>query len=234
MWDAVPADGDEPSLVLSLKSPDGDCGFPGNAEVTVTYTLTKDNALMIHYEATADADTLMNMTNHTYFNLNGHASGRIDNHRLWLDSSFYTPNRPDAVPTGEILCVKGTPFDFTGDRTIGEGLLSGYEQIAMFGGYDHNFALNGVGYRKSAVLKGDKSGIVMEMYTDRPGVQLYSAMGCQKGVLQKEGAEYGPYNAVCLETQCFPGSTSYSHFPGAVLRKGDKYDTVTTYKFIQE
>lgn len=234
IWDACDCDGEEPSLTLKLTSHDGDGGFPGNVNAKVTYTLTKDNALMIHYEATTDADTLVNMTNHTYFNLNGHASGRVDNHTLQIDSSFYTPNDENSLPTGEVLSVEGTPFDFTNPRFIGDGLSSQHPQITLFGRYDHNFVLNGAGYRKAATLKGDQSGIMMEMYTDRPGVQIYTPKSPSKGDDYKGGVQYVPYSGVCLETQCFPNSTRFSHFPGAVLRKGEKYNTITTYKFTQE
>ncbi len=234
IWDVRECDSEEPTLVLELKSPDGDCGFPGNADVKVTYTLTKDNALMIHYEAVADADTIVNMTNHTYFNLNGHASGSVDNHKLQIESDFYTPNYESSLPTGEILSVSGTPFDFTKPKSIGEGLSSDHPQITAFGRYDHNFVLRGFGYRRAATLIGDKSAILMEMYTDRPGVQVYTPKSASKGNDYKDGVTYEPYGGVCLETQCFPDSIHFSHFPDSVLKKGEKYDTTTTYKFIQE
>ena len=232
IWNAEVSDGEEPALKLSLKSPDGEEGFPGNVEVLVTYTVKRDNSLEIHYCGESDADTVLNMTNHAYFNLNGHNSGVVDNHALWLDCDFYTPNNEACVPTGEVLSVKGTPFDFSTEKTLGEGFASEHPQIKMFGGYDHNFVLNGRGFRKVGVCKGDKTGIVMEMYTDCPAVQIYSGNMIEEGRVCKDGALYSIHGGVCFETQVFPNSLKFSHFPGAILKKGDKYDTVTTYKFI--
>ncbi len=232
IWDAEMVDGDEPSLVLSTTSPDGEEGFPGNVKVTVTYTLTNDNSIKIHYEGESDADTVLNMTNHAYFNLNGHSSGSIDNHTLWLDCSFYTPNTDECIPTGEVLSVKNTPFDFSTKETMGERFKSQHEQIKMFGGFDHNFALNGRGYRKVGSFKGDKTGIVMEMYTDLSGLQIYSGNMIEKDRVCKDGNVYGTHHGICFETQVFPNNLKFSHFPSSILKKGEKYDTVTSYKFI--
>ena len=232
VWDAESFDGEEPSLVLSLVSPDGEEGFPGEATVKVTYTVTNDNAIRIHYEAECDQDTVMNLTNHAYFNLNGHTSGTVDNHKLWMNSSFYTPNTKECFPTGEVLSVSGTPFDFRTEKTLGEGFASDYEQIKMFGGYDHNFALDGRGMRLCVKLTGDETGIVMETYTDQSGVQLYTGNMMASDRVCKDGAVYGTHNALCLETQAFPNCLKHSHFPGAILNKGQKYDTTTEYKFI--
>ena len=232
VWNAQMQEGTEPALILTLCSPDGEEGFPGNADVKVTYTVTAENALRIHYEAICDADTVINLTNHTYFNLNGHASGSTDNHLLQIDSSFYTPNNSECLPTGEILSTKGTAFDFTSFKTVAEALAMKHPQTELFGGFDHNFVLNGTGYRKAAVLKGDKSGITMEMYTDRPAVQLYTANGMQKDRVCKEGAIYTPHSGLCLETQAYPNNLKFSHFPTSILRKGEKYDTTTEFRFV--
>lgn len=232
IWEAETIDGDEPSLVLSLTSPDGEEGFPGTVDVKVTYTLTKDNSLKIHYIGESDADTVLNMTNHAYFNLNGHAEGHVDGHSLWLDSDFYTPNSEECLPTGEVLSVKNTPFDFTTDDLIGPRFESEHEQIRMFGGFDHNFALNGCGYRKIARFAGDKTGIVMEIYTDQKGMQIYSGNLIEEGRVCKDAAVYSLHGGVCFETQAFPNSTRFSHFPGSILKKGEIYDTTTSYKFI--
>ncbi len=234
VWDRVIIDGEEPSLVLSTVSPDGEEGFPGEVRVKVTYTLTADNSIRIHYEGVTDADTILNMTNHSYFNLNGHSSGSIDGHKLWIDSDFYTPNTEECMPYGEILTVKGTPFDFKTNETLGERLKSNHSQIKMFNGYDHNFALNDMGYRLCATLIGNKSGITMEMYTDQPAVQIYSGNSIDAERACKDGAKYRIHGAICLETQVFPNNMKYSHFPNGILRKNEKYDTMTTYKFIQE
>ena len=231
IWDAEAVDGDEPSLVLTLESPDGEEGFPGNVSVKVTYTVTAEDSLKIHYEATTDADTIINLTNHSYFNLNGHNSGSVDGHTLCMSASFFTPNTDQCMPYGEILSVEGTPFDMRDGIRLADGFASTYELITKFGGYDHNFVLDGSGYRKYATAKGDKSGIVMECYTDLPGVQLYSGNMIQQNRVCKDGAVYDVHHAFCLETQKFPNSTSYPFFPTVVVRKGEKYDTVSEYKF---
>ncbi len=232
IWNVEMINEEEPSLVLSVTSPDGEEGFPGTVNVQVTYTLTNDNSLKIHYVGKADADTILNMTNHAYFNLNGHSSGSIENHSLWLDSDFYTPNTDDCIPTGEILSVNNTPFDFTKEHTIGEGLKSEHDQIEKFGGFDHNFILNGDGYRKIGRCTGDKTGISMEIYTDQIGMQIYSGNMIEEGRICKDGTIYGKHHGICFETQGFPNSINVSHFPSTVLRKGEKYNTVTLYKFV--
>lgn len=231
IWDFKMIDKDEPALELTLNSPDGDEGYPGNLEVKVTYTLTCDNAISIHYEGICDSDTVLNMTNHSYFNMNGHDSGSVDNQKLWLDSDFYTPNTIECMPNGEVLSVKGTPFDFKTDITLGEHFASEHEQVAAFGGFDHNFALNGYGYRLAGKLTGDKTGISMEMYTDCSGVQIYTCNKPYTSRVCKDGAIYSEHGAICLETQCFPNALKFSHFPNGFLNKGDKYDKTTTYKF---
>lgn len=233
VWDAQEVDGNEPSLVLTTSAFDGEEGFPGNVTVKVTYTLTEDNSLVIHYEGETDADTVMNLTNHAYFNLNGHNSGTVDGHKLSLNCDFYTPNSDECMPTGEILSVKGTPFDFSTDATMGERFASDHEQIKLFGGFDHNFVLCGRGYRKFGEFKGDKTGIVMEMYTDLPGVQIYSGNKIEKDRVCKDGAVYDTHDGVCFETQVFPNNLSFSHFPTSILKKGQKYDTTTAYKFVK-
>lgn len=231
LWEGRAIDGEEPSLELTLTSHDGEEGFPGEVKVKVTYTLKSDNTFEIHYEGESDRDTVLNMTSHSYFNLNGHNSGDIKSHTLWLDSDFYTPNSPEHMPYGEIHSVRGTAFDFKTNETLGEKLDSDFEQIKMSGGIDHNFALSGDGYRLVASLKGDKTGITMETYTDQRGMQIYTANVMQKDKISKDGAFYDAFSGVCLETQAFPNNLKYSHFPSAVLRKGEKYNTVTAYKF---
>lgn len=232
IWNAEMIDDEEPSLVLTTTSPDGEEGFPGNLDIQVTYTLTNDNSLKIHYVGNTDADTVLNMTNHAYFNLNGHSSGNIDNHTLWLDSDFYTPNSIECIPTGEVSSVKNTPFDFSTKDSMGMRFVSENEQIKMFGGFDHNFALNGRGYRKVGRFEGDKTGILMEIYTDQSGIQLYSGNMIDERRVCKDGEFYGIHQGICFETQAFPNSMKFSHFPGVILKKDESYDTVTTYKFI--
>jgi len=232
IWDAQTIDEEEPKLILSLTSPDGEEGFPGEVNVQVTYCVKNDNSIQISYFGESDEDTVLNMTNHSYFNMNGHDSGTIEKHSLYLASDFYTPNTDECVPTGEVLSVKGTPFDFSTPENLGERISSSHEQIKKFNGFDHNFALKGHGYREVGSFKGDKSGITMKIYTDQSGVQLYSGNMIEKGRVCKDGAVYDTYYAICLETQAFPNAVEFSHFPGAVLKKGEKYQTVTAYKFI--
>lgn len=232
VWDSEIFNSEEPSLTLSSVSADGEEGFPGTANIQVTYTLTNDNELRIHYIAECDSDTVLNMTNHSYFNLNGHSSGRVDKHSIWLNSEFYTPNTDECIPTGEILSVKNTPFDFSTDELLEERFNSCHEQIKKFNGFDHNFAINGRGYRKAGIFKGDQTGISMEIYTDQSGVQIYSGNVIEEGCVCKDGAVYGTHHGVCFETQAFPNSLKFSHFPSAILKTGEKYDTVTVYKFI--
>lgn len=230
IWDALIVD--EASLVLSTISPDGEEGFPGNVNIQVTYTLTNDNCLKIHYVGESDEDTVLNMTNHTYFNLNGHSSGVIDNHMLWIDSDFYTPNSNECIPTGEVLSVKNTPFDFSVEDVLKDRLKSKHEQVKKFGGFDHNFVLNGRGYRKVRKCTGDKTGIVMEIYTDQSGMQVYSGNMIEEKRVCKDGTTYSKHHGICFETQSFPNSMKFTHFSNSILIKGEKYDTVTSYKFI--
>ncbi len=234
IWNAEAIDGDEPQLVLSLFSPDGDQGFPGNAEIKVTYTLTKSNSLKIHYEGICDTDTVINMTNHSYFNLNGHNSGDVLGHTLWMNSSFFTPNSDLCVADGTVISVQNTPFDFTNKKNVGMDIHDSCYQIQNFRGYDHNFAINGRGFRKFAELTGDKTGITMQCFTDRPGVQLYTANFLTSDIPCKDGARYTTHSGLCLETQGFPNALKYSHYPSTIIKKGEKYDSITEFKFIQK
>ncbi len=232
IWNAEIIDGDEPSLILSLFSPDGEEGFPGNVNVRVIYTLTEDNSIRIQYFGESDSDTVLNMTNHTYFNLNGHRGGKIYNHSLWIDSNFYTPLSEKGFPNGEVLSVRGTPLDFNSESVVGDSLGAFHEQIRLAGGIDHNFVLKGNGYRKVGKVKSDKTGIVMEIYTDRLGMQIYTCNEIEREINGKERALYSKHCGVCFETQAFPNSLKFSHFPSSILKKGEKYRTMTAYKFI--
>lgn len=233
IWDVETVDGDEPELKLSIVSPDGEEGFPGTVKVSVTYTLTKENALKIHYTAVSDKDTVLNMTNHAYFNLGGHASGTIEKQIMQINAEFYTPNTDECMPSGEILSVMGTPFDFRVPKPIGQDIDADFEQIEMFDGYDHNFALSQNGYSLAAIAKCLKNGIAMEVYTDKPGIQLYTSNMLDDGVY-KDGATYGKHSAFCLETQYFPNAMKNNHFISPVLKAGDMYDFTTEYKFFVE
>lgn len=229
IWNAEIFDGEEPRLELETDSPDGEEGFPGNMKVKVTYTLTKENALRIHYTAESDKDTLCNLTNHSYFNLAGHDK-KIYNQILQMNSGFYTPNDKEGMPTGEVLSVTGTPFDFRVPKPIGQDINADFEQVKMVGGFDHNFAVEGRGFRTFAVAKCLETGITMEVKSDQDSVQLYTANMLEDGIY-KDGAGYGTHSAFCLETQCFPNAMAHSHYPGPILKKGEIYDSVTEYIF---
>lgn len=231
IWTAEMNDAAEPQLKLTLTSPDGEEGFPGTAEVTVIYTLTMDNAVRIAYSGVCDADTLMNLTNHTYFNLNGHGSGVIDTQTVQLDADFYTPNTNECMPNGEIRSVAGTAFDLRKEKAFAEVFASQEDQIRMFDGFDHNFCLRGSGYRTVGCMRGDQSGIVMEIETDCPGVQIYTGNGIAESDICKDGVSYRKHQGVCFETQAFPNAMAYSHFPSIVLKKGEVYQTTTAYQF---
>jgi len=230
-WDVkIVNDGDEPELKFGLFSPDGEEGFPGNLNVEMSYKLTAENSLIINYNAVSDADTVVNLTNHSYFNLAGHDAGVIDDQILQLNCSFFTPNTADCTPYGEIRPVKGTAHDFTTPKKFAEGFNKGDEQVELFNGFDHNFVIDGRGYRKFAVAYNPENGICMECFTDKPGVQLYTGcmLDCQDG---KDGAHYGIHGAFCLETQYFPNSMKCAHFPSPILKANEKYDFTTEYKF---
>ena len=222
---------DKNSVIFNRISPDGENGFPGEFDVSVKYEFTEDNELRIHYQGICDEPTVANMTNHSYFNLAGHASGTINNQILQINSEFYTPNDSECMPTGEVLSVMGTPFDFRAPKPIGQDINADFEQIEMFGGYDHNFAISGRGYRLCAIAKCLENGITMEVYTDKPGVQLYTSNGLPEGIY-KEGAKYSTHQAFCLETQYFPNGMKNSHFIAPILKVGDEYNFTTEYKFI--
>jgi len=234
VWDAeIVQSNNEEHLQLSYRSKDGEEGYPGNLDVRVTYTLTNDNAIKIEYFAVSDKDTVVNLTNHAYFNLSGHASGDILEHQLMINADRFTLINDQCIPTGEIKEVKGTPMDFTSLTPIGPGLLSGYEQIDFGKGYDHNWVLNvsGKGPEKAAELYDPKSGRVMEVLTTKPRIQFYSGNFIKENEAGKDGARYNKRSGLCLETQYFPNALKHKHFPSPILRAGERYQHTTIYKF---
>jgi len=230
VWDAKKLN--DQTLELTYLSKDMEEGFPGNLRIKVTYTLTDDNSLKIDYEATTDKTTVVNLTNHTYFNLNGEGSGSILNHSVQLNADNYTPVDSTLIPTGKIETVKGTPFDFTKPETIGARINDDNQQLKNGKGYDHNFVLNKHDMKMPvALVKGDKTGIVMEIYTEEPGLQFYSGNFMQGKNTMKYGEKDGNRTAFAMETQHFPDSPNQPQFPSTVLKPGETYKTQSIYKF---
>ncbi|TKC06058.1 aldose epimerase family protein [Pedobacter frigoris] len=232
VWDASRPDAQ--TLVLSYLSKDMEEGFPGNLNVKVTYTLTDDNELKMDYEATTDKKTVVNLTNHAFFNLNGEGSGTILNHNLQIFADQYTPVDTTLIPLGKNISVKATPFDFTTATTIGKRIEEANDQLKAGKGYDHNFVLNGtkgMGMTHAGTVKGDKSGIVMDIYTQEPGLQFYSGNFMQSKNVFKGGTKDDFRTALALETQHFPDSPNQVAFPSTVLSPGQTYKTSSIYKF---
>jgi aldose 1-epimerase len=220
-------------VVLSYSSPEGEEGYPGTLEATVTYELTNENELIIHYKATTDAPTVVNLTHHSYFNLRGQGKGSILDHELTLNAAFYTPVDNGLIPTGEILSVAGTPMDFTRPRPIGSRIDETFEQLQFGGGYDHNWVLDktGGGMTFAARLYDPDSGRQMEIFTEEPGIQFYSGNFLDGSLAGKDGRVYHYRYGLCLETQHFPDSPNKGHFPSTRLDPGEVYETRTVHRF---
>lgn len=230
VWEAKALD--KQSLELTYLSKDMEEGFPGNLNLKVIYTLTDDNALKISYEAVTDKNTVVNLTNHAFFNLNGEQSGTILKHLVKINADKYTPVDTTLIPLGTLAMVKGTPFDFTVAKTIGDRVDALNDQLKNGKGYDHNFVLNShTPDQPVAVVTGDQSGIVMSVYTDQPGLQFYSGNFMQGKNTMKGNHKDDFRTAFALETQHFPDSPNQKSFPSTVLKPGEKYNSVSTYKF---
>lgn len=229
IWNAEPGDN---CVVFTISDADGSMGFPGNKEVQVTYTVTDENELKIEYYVTSDKKTLINMTNHTYFNLAGHNSGNIEAHKLCIHASHYTPIFERLIPTGELADVAGTPFDFRTMKTVGDDIEADDIQLKYGQGYDHNYALDDFDgtLRKAASVEEPTTGRKMDVFTDQPGLQFYAG-SCIKPETGKEGAVYGKRSGLCLETQCFPNAINQPDFQDVVYGPDRPYKTTTIYKF---
>lgn len=236
VWDAKTRKSEDGvSLILTRTSPDGEEGYPGNLETTVTYTVTDANELRIDYRATTDKPTVVNLTNHTYFNLEGHGAGSILDHVLTIRAAKFTPTDDTGIPTGELRPVAGTPLDFTKAKPIRRDIGADDEQISFGKGFDHNYVLDGEAgkLRTVARISAPESGRIMEVATTEPGMQLYTANFMSK-MDGKDGATYDFRGAFCLETQHFPDSPNQPSFPSTRLDPGKVYETTTVYRFLIE
>jgi aldose 1-epimerase len=234
VWKAEPLESDN-AVRFHYRSPDGEEGYPGNLDATVTYTLTKDNALQIDFRAKTDQATPVNLAHHSYFNLSGPSSGNILDHEMMIAADRYTPTDEGLIPTGKIEAVKGTALDFTTPTPIGKRI----EQLKNVpgGGYDHNFVLRGgegKGPHLAARVRDPKSGRILEVWTTEPGVQLYTGNFLDGKVKGKGGVVYNKHQGFCLEAQHFPDAVNHPNFPSVILQPGAEYSQRTSYKFLAE
>ena len=239
VWDATAVNGSEgeSALRLSRLSPDREEGYPGTLAVEITYALSDDNALRVDYRATTDQPTIVNLTNHSYFNLSGEGSGTILDHELELNADAYTPVDATSIPTGEIVPVAGTPFDFTASHLIGARIRDGASEQLRFGhGYDHNFVLNrssrdDARLIPAARLHDPASGRILTISTTEPGIQFYSGNLLDSTLAGTSGRVYRQSDGVALETEHFPDSPNHPEFPSTELRPGEEYTSTTVYAF---
>jgi aldose 1-epimerase len=234
VWQATPSSGPwGASLRLTYTDPDGHNGFPGTVSNTVTYTLTSGNALRIDYKASTDKPTVINLTNHTYFNLAGEGTGTVNNQLLWINAGRYTPVNTNLIPTGQLAPVAGTPLDFTRPKPIGQEINSGFEQMLLAHGYDFNWVLNrdrpGLGLAAGAM--DPASGRVLRTYTTEPGLQVYTGNFLAGELVGTSGHTYRQSDAFTLETQHFPDSPNQPSFPSTVLNPGQTFSSTTIYAF---
>ena len=233
VWTAREIPGERPALELTYLSKDGEEGYPGNLSAKVVYSLTDDNALRIDYTATTDKDTVLNLTNHSYFNLAGQGNGDVLKHHIMINADRFTPIDRTLIPTGELRKVENTPFDFRKQAVIGARIDADDEQIKFGNGYDHNFVLNrsGTGLSLAARVVDPESGRKLEVLTTQPGVQFYTGNFLDGSIRGKGGKAYGRRSAFCLETQHFPDSPNKPGFPSTVLKPGETYRESTVFRF---
>lgn len=233
VWKGREMPGAPPAVEFTYLSRDGEEGFPGRLTVTVKYTLTPDNELRIDYSARADRDTVVNLTNHSFFNLAGQGVGDVLDNVVTIDADRFTPVDAGQIPTGELRAVEGTPFDFRQPTAVGARIQEKDAQLKPGKGYDHNYVLNHAPGKLSfaARVAEPKTGRVMEVFTTEPGVQFYSANTLDGSDRGKGGNRYGPHSALCLETQHFPDSPNRPEFPSTVLRPGAEFRSTTVFRF---
>jgi aldose 1-epimerase len=232
LWTATSTSAEEPSLELTYLSKDGEEGYPGNLSVTVRYTLTSKDELRIEYAARTDKDTILNLTNHSYFNLSGAGSGDILSHLLEIAADRYTPIDSQLIPTGQLQNVENTPFDFRKPTTVGSRIDSDNEQLKRAGGYDHDFVLDGGGALSFAARVSEPiTGRVLEVFTSQVGIQFYSGNFLNGTARGKGGVAYQRRSGLCLETQHFPDSPNHANFPSTVLKAGEEFQSTTVYRF---
>lgn len=234
VWDAVQPN--DSTLELRLQSPDGEAGFPGNLNVKVVYTLTHDNSLKLEYTATTDKPTVVNLTNHSYFNLSGNPAKDILDETVMFNADSFTPIDSTFMTSGEIRTVEGTPFDFRKGKTVGQDINAENKQLRNGLGYDHNMVLNTDGNLSmlAGKITDNDSGISMEIYTTEPGIQFYTGNFLDGKVKGKKGIAYPRRSAICVETQHYPNSPNLSNYPSTVLRPGEIYSSSCIYKFTIE
>lgn len=234
VWNATQPN--DTTLELTLHSSDGEAGFPGNLDVKVVYTLTSDNALRLQYTATTDKPTVVNLTNHSYFNLSGNAANDVLNDTVQFDADAFTPIDSTFMTWGEIRPVEGTPFDFRAGKTVGQDIEADDEQLKNGLGYDHNMVLNTGGdlSKVACRISDPTSGIVLRVYTTEPGIQFYTGNFLDGKVKGKGGIAYPRRGAICVETQHFPDSPNQPNYPSVVLRPGETYSSTCIYKFSVE
>lgn len=228
LWDVLEHRSDE--VVLSMVSPDGDQGFPGTVTATVGYRVGGD-AVSVTMEATTDATTVVNLTNHAYFNLDGEGTGTIDEHLLSVDAEAYTPVDDTGIPLGEHADVEGTPFDLRDARPIGAVIRMEHPQVADTHGIDHNYVISGSGLRRSAALESPRTGTRLEVWTDQPGLQVYTANALDGTRRSTRGGRYRQGDGVALEPQLFPDSPNRPEWPSATLRPGETYRSTLQWRF---
>ncbi|MCD8071661.1 MAG: galactose mutarotase [Alistipes sp.] len=234
VWNATESTVDgNPAVVMSYRASDGEGGYPGNLDISVTYSLTPDNRLVLRYEATTDAPTIVNPTSHAYFNLHGTSKKSSLSHYMTINADGFTATDADLIPTGEVVPVEGTPLDFRTATIIGERIDEDYQALRFGAGYDHNFVLSTGGSLTvpAAEVYEPATGIVMTVYTDQPGIQFYSGNFMDGSNVGKRGDVFNHRTGIALETQNFPDAPNHEHFPNSILRPGEVYTQTTVYAF---